>query len=290
MTQEIKLGDLYTLLNSINDNLCTKIDNIKIDLDKLGSKVDKQLSSLERKIELLESENKELKHQVHLTQRFLKKKNLIIYGVPERNSENLVESVIDLIKEKLEINLRIEDISECFRLGKIINKDRPILIGLVSSLKRTELLKNKTKLKGTNIFINEDLVAADRENKKFLVEKLKEARAQNREAKLKGNKLIVDGVSYTSEEASGSRTLSVIQDINQSNYPESQPEGEKLQTPKTVELLSHNSIGNSKDLLREEIPDSERKRKAQEIPNIFREGTAKRAAPYRTRANSNNSS
>ncbi|XP_030758538.1 uncharacterized protein LOC115884180 [Sitophilus oryzae] len=200
MGQQIKLDDLYALINTVNNNISSKIDNVKIDIDSLTKKVDSHITEIEKKIEDLESENKELKIRIPTIERILKKNNLIFYGIPEDNNENLLTIILELIQGKIRVDLKLEDISECFRLGKATTAKRPVLLTLISGLKRNHIYHNKTNLKGTGIYLSEDLIPEDRTNRQNLVKKMKEARAQNRNAFLRGNSLVLDGVIYNPNE------------------------------------------------------------------------------------------
>ena len=55
-------------------------------------------------------------------------------------------------------------------------------------LKKDQIFKNCSKLKGTKIIISQDLCIEDRKDQKLLVQHLREARSQNHQAKIKGKK------------------------------------------------------------------------------------------------------
>jgi len=287
MENSVTLGDLYNLINTVNSRICTKIDDIKTDLNNLSDKFNKQITAVETKIDSLETENKELKRRLYSVEKVIKRKNLLIYGLPEADNENTVEIVVDVVKNKLDINLKSTEIANCFRLGKKIDKKhRPILLVLISNLKRSELLTNKGKLKGTNIFINEDLTQEDSNRRRTLVNKLKEARAHNRNATLKGNRLMVDGVSYTAED------FDICTDITDKDQEEkSQISPSSVLTTKIGKAYEvQKQIGVAENFVKGQeqesqiFTESEKKRKLQDLSS-FPSTAAKRGSPYSTRSN-----
>ena len=96
MGNKITLEDIYKLVNSVNGNLSSKIDNIKANLQELNNKVNSQIAAAEHKIEALQAENYELKRKLIGVVKIVKKKNLIIFGIEETPEENPVESIIQL--------------------------------------------------------------------------------------------------------------------------------------------------------------------------------------------------
>ena len=78
-----------------------------------------------------------------------------------------------------------------YRLGKMNKEDkpRPILIFLVSAWKKSEIMKNKKKLKG--LYVNDDYSKETMEKRKELQPRLEEERKKGNIAYLKHDKLII---------------------------------------------------------------------------------------------------
>lgn len=93
--------------------------------------------------------------------------------------------------------IRSEDINNLYRIGRSTNS--PVLIEFISYLKKTFVFKNASKLKGSNISIFHYLCPEDREEHKILRIHLKIAKEKNLQAKIKGNRLEINGESYTVE-------------------------------------------------------------------------------------------
>lgn len=200
MDKDVSLKDIYNLINTVNTNLTKKIDNIEKEIADLSLHFNKQLSEIASEVKTVKTENALLETRLRTAERQLKRNNLIVYGIVEEDGEtqaDILKSFTTLLGEKLQINLSNKDFSNCFRLGKKGNRSRPILIEVLSNFSKQLIIRQRAKLRGTNIFINEDLIPEDRNERKVLVKALKEARDQNLNASLKGSKLLVDGVCYT---------------------------------------------------------------------------------------------
>lgn len=97
-------------------------------------------------------------------------KNLRIFGLKENPQENLKDEVISLFAEKLQVNLKNEDIEDSFRTGQRENdKNRQILVKFTNGTVRNEVYRRKKQLKGTRITIREDLTRARRELLKLAI-------------------------------------------------------------------------------------------------------------------------
>lgn len=194
--KEINIGDVYKLLQQSSQEIGNKIDGLEAKLKGIEEKYDTTITQLRQKVQIYENENRQLKSRLLNVDRKLRRRNLIFYGVSEEEGENIVLVLEGVLEEKLGVKLEKYDIINAFRMGKNARKPRPILVELLSEFKIREIIKKRKNLKGTNIFINEDLIPEDREEKKVLIEQLKLAKSKNKLAQLKGNKLIIEGEAY----------------------------------------------------------------------------------------------
>jgi hypothetical protein len=118
-----------------------------------------------------------------------RKKNIILYRVPEvvgdgpetRKAKDS-EMFQSLCRDSLGIQMTEGDISKMFRLGKNQSSDRPrpLLVGFRDESKKTELMKNLSKLKSAqechrSISIAHDLAPGQRDE---IRKALEEARRQ----------------------------------------------------------------------------------------------------------------
>jgi len=105
---------------------------------------------------------------IEMNEREKREKNVIITGVHENQHENTARVVRELIQTKLEENV---DVSVCKRLGKYEQnrfRPRPILVVLESMEEKRRIMKSRSKLAGTNIFLNNDLTKDQMEREKKL--------------------------------------------------------------------------------------------------------------------------
>lgn len=203
MDKDISLKDIYNLINTVNTNLTQKVDNIEKDITDLALRINKEVNDIKSHVDKLKIENAVLRNRLKTTERQIKRNNLVIYGIVEEDDEtqeNVLESFVVLLNEKLQVNLCTKDFTNCYRLGRKSNRSRPILVTLMSNFHKQLILRQRAQLKGTSVFINEDLTIEDRNERKVLIEALKGARAKNQNASLRGRKLMIDGTWYTSSD------------------------------------------------------------------------------------------
>jgi len=105
--------------------------------------------------------------------------NLIIFGLKEKVDEDSLA----LAQTKLHNRLKIETVcrTKATRLGKLTkNKGRLIRIKLSSTNHKYDILSKTSSLKGTRIFINEDLIPKDQAKLRKEVQKVKEDRKEGK--------------------------------------------------------------------------------------------------------------
>lgn len=154
--------------------------------------------TLRKKISSLEKENADLKGKLELLDRNSRKNNLVVFGV-QNPTEVTPDSICREVKNLVGVDLTVAEISNIFPLGR--SNKCPVKIELVSQLKKTLILKNCKKLKGTNVYIVNDLTETQRVENKILRKHLSKARETvTNIAYIKGNKLFVNDIGYTIED------------------------------------------------------------------------------------------
>ncbi|KAG5865781.1 hypothetical protein JTB14_027903 [Gonioctena quinquepunctata] len=144
-------------------------------IDDVYALIQQVNANIGKQIEKLHNEVKSIKTVVDL--------ELMIYGVKEQENESqdhLLCSIGNIVREKLRIEINKTKFNNIYRLGKSKIRTRPILESFVSQIKRQEILWNSQKLKGSRIHIAEDLIEKDQQERKILVDNLKEARRRNK--------------------------------------------------------------------------------------------------------------
>ena len=188
------------LLNLISGNFditMTEIKKIQSDINELKASLkhtetvlEEKLAKAEKKVEKLQENINELwdyqvdPERLEFTERKLedqsRRNNLCIDGITENENETWNEceqEVQSLIRDKLGIaeNIVIERAHRIKKKGKSENpgKPRTIVCYFLNYKDKINILKNAKKLKGKNIFINEDLPYETMELRKELWGKVK---------------------------------------------------------------------------------------------------------------------
>ncbi|CAH1154900.1 unnamed protein product [Phaedon cochleariae] len=191
LTQDI--NDIKNQNNVIVDQL----DGLRQEFKDSKSEVAGELNNLKRENEELKAEKNKLEKRLQAVERKQKKYNLVVYGIQE-NEIDTHSSITSLFKNKLKVEVHDFGIRDAYRIGKSEeNKNRPIVVELLTNKWKTEILNKAKALKGSGIFISLDLIPEDYQKNKFLVTQQKIARESGHSAKIKGKQLIVDGVHYT---------------------------------------------------------------------------------------------
>lgn len=219
MEKLIAMESMQTKVDSINTN----VSDIKQDLADIKESINflsGEIDDLKGKVANLEAENNTLKKScVGLTEKVnalertvdecdgrWRKNNLLVFGMKkdERDSRGWRERICLLLREKLGIwDVELEDV---YPLGH--NADSPVLMRCKKQEDKARILKAKLGLKGTGIYINEDLTEKGRERRKVLDTRMKELKAQGKKVKMRNDGLLVneerlflssDGVNLTNK-------------------------------------------------------------------------------------------
>lgn len=87
-----------------------------------------------------------------------RRKYILVGGVPESHNNDLPEFVVDLFNSKLGLDISMDRLAACHRLGSIIDgKCRPVLVRFTERSLRSTVWSKKTALKGTPHTLSEFL-------------------------------------------------------------------------------------------------------------------------------------
>lgn len=235
------LEDLYFLLQKVDKNG----EDIKADVSLIKEELKNTSQKLDSKIENLVTENQILKRRIVACERKIKKNNIIIYGLKTDKTDktSILKTVINFIKEKLNLQIDLGDIDDCYQLNS--KADKPmILLGLISHLKKSEIFKNISRLKHTGVSFADDLPYEDRQERRLLNDHLKKAKASNISAKIIRNKIIIAGVAYTLAELTDQTSQVPLSSENEiTGSPEKQNSSKKdKKKPSQTETVAANKI------------------------------------------------
>ena len=154
-----------------------------------------QLNEYKKKNEENVQKINKLEEKLDNLENYSRKNNIRIDGVEEPSSETnemLHVKVKKLIEEKLQSkNVDFETIHRLPVNKGQTSTPRTIIARLTNYRTRDDIMKNKSKLKGTGIYLNEDLSENTMKARKEKLEEFKKARSLGKIAFFKGKNLIV---------------------------------------------------------------------------------------------------
>ena len=137
---------------------------------------------------------KELEEKMNYQEDYSRRNNLQLIGIEERQGgetwEQTAVQVTELLENKLQLlNIQLE---RAHRVGRQDDhRSHPIIARFSRFGDREAVTRNVTKLRGTRIFINEDLCPASQSIRKAQLSQLKQARSEGKVAYFRHTRLIV---------------------------------------------------------------------------------------------------
>jgi hypothetical protein len=217
-TIKVKLDKLADTASQISD-IKVSIENSNDSLDDLKKQVaqkNEESKLLKDKVEYLETTLKrEMEHRLKLETE-MKTANLKFYGFPETHLKTTTQNSNAKTNEERELKLLITDfldkamdihnieIDTCYRIGyqskvKTDSISRPILVKFLKRGDREKVWSNRTKLKGTNITIREDLPYETEGRMRKLAPVYHTAKSHNMKVSLNRDILRLNGKKFTVE-------------------------------------------------------------------------------------------
>lgn len=156
------------------------------------------MEAMDERLKIITEENIELKAKISTLEHKLKmielekrKYNLVFFGLEESGKQEaeLVDYIMDIIIET-GTHIDSHEIKNIYRIGKNINKSRPVVVTISSLWKKRMIMKNKASLP-PGMIVKEDYTKEVLEKRKQLQPQLEEERKKGNIAFLKYDKLIV---------------------------------------------------------------------------------------------------
>lgn len=159
--------------------------------DKLvNEKLDAIQNTVQPMIQVVDKHTRDIKYLDHEKRR----RNLIIFGLVQGENESynhLEHKIVHLITRTLELStFSLSELDFCRRIKSRTTSPRPVILGFTTQRRKIEILKCTGKLKGTNIYVHEDLSSEDREKEKNLRVNMKELRKEGKFAIVRSGRLI----------------------------------------------------------------------------------------------------
>lgn len=179
------------------------IERIELDLQierKEKQELKKKLEILEGENTVLHSELKKLKDRVIDQENRNRRNNLEFEGVLEDPGETnviLENKIKSLLQKKVGIQLGPYDIDRCHRIGPPAQgRLRTVIVRFLCYKQREEVWRGRTKLKGTNVYVNESFAPETKAKRRVLTPYLMAARKQEVKASLVVDKLRIEKTTY----------------------------------------------------------------------------------------------
>ena len=211
--QEAFKGSLDIFMKQINEKLKAHEDTID-DLTRSLEHTQKEFEEVKKQVVCLERVKKEhegtitnltkemqekeqtirdLDARANYQEDYNRRNNLQIVGLEEAPGENWEQTsnkVSTFLGEKLQLpNLEIE---RAHRVGvRQEHRHRPIIARFVKFADREAVKRNAAKLRGTRVYINEDLCPASQEKRKEQLPRLKQAREEGKIAYFNYTRLVI---------------------------------------------------------------------------------------------------
>lgn len=186
---------LLTLQASVSDIEQKSKDN-QVKIDKIGF-MEEDLRKTKEELKNSIENTKKLNQSIDELEDRNRRNNLIFFGIAQEQNETWEQTeqkVRDVIRDKMNLNSEFE-IERAHRIyngpSSRANGSKPIIVTFSRFKDRANVQKNSYKLKGSDIFVNEDYCKNTRRIQKLLRERQKEIKDHVKKADVRYKKLVV---------------------------------------------------------------------------------------------------
>lgn len=179
--REIMCDTLEEMKDKLFASVVKRLDVVEGDMHDLAVRMDGAGKEVERCVaeqKVLREENKRLRvemdrqrnmnnERLNDLEQYQRRNNLRISGLPDKDgetAEDTLKSVVTLMEDKLNLTVDEEDIDIAHRLGKYNgSKSRQVIVRFVHRYTKQKVLRNAKLLKGSRMYIMEDLTRLNQE-------------------------------------------------------------------------------------------------------------------------------
>lgn len=231
------MESLTTLLEKFKNEIKSNLeDTIRIEIQKLN--ISQILEEQSKKCELVMEENRKLKEMLSRQNRQIeelrRKNNIVIFGIPEmkeENSQRLEDNILTLCDKTLGVEIDKTHLNYVRRIGPVREKKRPVLVSFLSNNMKRNIFQNRYKLKGTNIFISDDLDKEQQAQRKEMIQIRSKLKQQGiKDIKMRSNGLIIEGKFHHFSQ------MVQQSDLRQNNAEDEEEEEEEEEVGRELEM------------------------------------------------------
>lgn len=187
----------------LKEDMSIQTSNLRQQNEKLNSDIE----HINTQIENLKEENRSLKNEIQDLERKIKSpekyakpeennRKIVIYGLGEHYKESEIDlhnRIIHMFNEVYNLNI-LGYIEDAYWIGKYNNnKNRPLVIELLSKRMVKFIIKNTHYLKGTRLSISKFLDKTELKDKRAKYEQMMDARKNGLHAVIRNNELYIEG-------------------------------------------------------------------------------------------------
>lgn len=165
-------------------------------------------------------------------ERLKRERNVVIFGLRESASEEIYSLVMETLTTSLKIPLREDELDLVRRLGPRTGQERPrpVLVKLTTQRKKELILKEKRRLKNSQLYIAEDLPKEVVTVRKSLGPRLAEARSKGLRAFIRYDKLIIKKPEPVSLPAQKPQLSVTLPGPSRARTPINSPQGSPVES------------------------------------------------------------
>ncbi|KAF4530976.1 hypothetical protein B566_EDAN018621, partial [Ephemera danica] len=174
--------------------LTESIDVVRQSLEKYEITCKKQYTEVKTEVAELREDKKNMSRAIEQLETARRKNNLMIFDIPEVEGEK-PEAVVRDICNQLNVTLGSSGISEAYRVGRQ-KGNRPIVCKITVFEKKMEIMR-QNNANNRKFSIMPDITQTARDHRKALKPFQDIARKEGRHAFIRGDRIIIDGKSFT---------------------------------------------------------------------------------------------
>lgn len=167
-------------------------------LTKLLESEKEERGIMEQEITFLKKRITTLEESLERRDNAERRNNIIVRGVEETEEEDESKTkclMENIYRDKLEIDP--SGIMSARRLGeKRGNYPRPVLISMMDLKGKINVMKQRSRLRGTRIFLEDDYSTLTRDKRRKMLNIVRDQNVPRREIKLRGDKILIGDKMY----------------------------------------------------------------------------------------------